>query len=68
MFSSDPKLSTTTRTEARKGLFGQKGRTATKNSAKQAAASVRNKTSDVSGGPPRPAPSKEHQPGMYKNR
>ncbi|KAF8444599.1 hypothetical protein L210DRAFT_978319 [Boletus edulis BED1] len=65
MFSSNPKLSSTTRSEPRKGLFGQKGQTA-KPSAKQGATSVpRPKTSDVSGGktaPTQPAQNKERQP------
>lgn len=70
MFSSDPKLSSTTRAEPRKGLFRQKGETAAKTPAKQAPAPApRPKTSDASGSKVssvQPAPSKEHQPGMWK--
>ncbi|KAN0091136.1 hypothetical protein V8E55_004702 [Tylopilus felleus] len=68
MFSSDPKLSSTTRAEPRKGLFRQKGETAAKTPAKQAPAPApRPKTSDASGSKVssvQPAPSKEHQPAF----
>lgn len=69
MFSSDPKLSSTTRTEPRKGFFGQKGQIS-KASAKQTTASARPiKTSDASRNkipPTQPARGKERPPSAYK--